>query len=1138
MKRTISAMAILTARGALAKLGRRFGRRASASSFDLAQDDPEPAEGSLGPQAFVAALLCALAVIAAAPAAPVRVWQGTLQIPTYAEGPANPNPPFDLFSYGRFNYPYPNRDALTDRREPVAWRTLNLENEYLRLTVLPDLGGHIYSCLDKRSGQQMFYANTAIKKALIGYRGAWAAFGVEFNFPVSHNWMSMSPVDFATMEHPDGSGSIWVGNVDQVYGGQWRVELKLAPGRSVLEQKVDLYNTSTSRHRYYWWNNGAVQAWDDSHLVYPTELMATHGFTKIQRWPVDDKGQDLSVIRNQADGPVSLFTYATREGFVGVYHPHTHSGTVHVASPLELPTHKVWSWGWDRDAADWRTALSDDDSAYVELQAGLFRNQETYAFLEPQETVSFSEYWLPVRDLGGITRANVDAVMHMERTTPTHVRIALDVTRDVPEAHLTVTGTTSSFDNRVSLSPRETWRWEGDVTSNTPVRLDVTDGSGRPVISHTENQFNRTPASAVQVGPQIAPRIPHGALDVDDILQRGQTDELEGRRQLAMSRYQSAVAQHPDAASLLKAAGRLAVSLGWADAGTPASLESVHWLERALASNTTDFEVQYYLGVALAAAGRLPDARRLLESSQRFQATTLPSSLELARLLARQGEVDAALRLLKLGNSATSRATIPRAIEAVLLRRSGQLAASRELARALRAVDPTSGFARFELTRLNEPDEDLWRHLAVDANRVLDLVDQYLALGAYDDALSLLQRQYPAVPASLREPGSVAPGESPLVAYYRGYVREKAGGDAAADFKIARSLATTYVFPSRRSSYVVLREALKVDPNDQTAQFLLGSLYLSSGLIEPAIESWQRVRRSQSTIPVLHRNLGLALLQRGDYAESRAVLEEGLVADKDNVEVYLTLDGVLSAVGASPRDRAAALSRFPAADSAIPAALAFKSAFAKAEAGDGPGAEHLFQDRFFPREEGGTNIRTVYAQVRLILANNAAASGKCDAARQILDSFSSEQPGLPFTKGGLTDVIASPTLALQAAEVESACGRSESARARWEKLAHPLESDGAPLTLALADIAARRLGRTRSAAERGRLERALGNATATLESAGTSSPGVVEYARGVLLTALGKNAEARESLRRVFTYPDRGLSQVLARAALKRLGPG
>src|SRR5690349_4982604 len=191
---------------------------------------------------FATALLGAVAVLSAAPTAPVRVWEGTLQIPTSVEGPANPNPPFDLFSFGRFNYPYPIRDALTDRREPIAWRTLNLENEYLRLTVLPDLGGHIYSCLDKRSNREMFYANSAIKKALIGYRGAWAAFGVEFNFPVSHNWMSMSPVDFATVPHEDGSASIWVGNVDQVYGAEWRVELRLQPGRSALEEHVTLYN--------------------------------------------------------------------------------------------------------------------------------------------------------------------------------------------------------------------------------------------------------------------------------------------------------------------------------------------------------------------------------------------------------------------------------------------------------------------------------------------------------------------------------------------------------------------------------------------------------------------------------------------------------------------------------------------------------------------------------------------------------------------------------------------------------------------------------------------------------------------------------------------------------------------------------
>ena len=212
----------------------------------------------------------------------------------------------------------------------------------------------------------------------------------------------------------------------------------------------------------------------------------------------------------------------------------------------------------------------------------------------------------------------------------------------------------------------------------------------------------------------------------------------------------------------------------------------------------------------------------------------------------------------------------------------------------------------------------------------------------YDDAVAVLARQYPAVEPPLREPGAISPNQSPLVAYYRGYARAKSGGNPASDYKAAQSLSTAYVFPSRRSSYRVLSDALKVDPNDQTARFLLGSLYLSSGLGPPAIEAWQRVRRDRSDIPVLHRDLGLALLQRSEYKEARAVLEEGLKADPRNVEVYAALDGVLSAVGASPRDRAAALGRYPTVDDPIPVSLVFKEAISLAEAGDRPAPNACF----------------------------------------------------------------------------------------------------------------------------------------------------------------------------------------------------
>jgi tetratricopeptide (TPR) repeat protein len=1074
-------------------------------------------------------LACAVHVLVAAPAAKVRVWRGTIELPTYAEDAPNPNPPFDLFAFGRFNYPYAIRDALTDRREIVSWRSLNLENEYLRVTVLPDIGGHLYRCLDKRTGREMFYANSAIKKALIGYRGAWAAFGIEFNFPVSHNWMSMSPVDFATTENADGSGSIWVGNKDQVYGAQWRVQLSLQPGRAVLEQQTTLYNPSDVRHRYYWWNNAAVQVWEDSRLAYPTELMATHGFTAVEPWPIDRQGRDLSVIRNQTDGPVSLFTYLTREGFVGVYHPHTQSGTVHIASPAELPVHKFWSWGYDRDAASWRTALSDDDSGYVELQSGLFRNQETYAFLEPQETVRFSEHWLPVRDLGGITRATVDAVLHMDRPSPNKLRLALDVTRDLPSATISLRqGKKMLGVRKVNLSPRDVSRDELDGLEAGPVTFELLDAQGQSVLRHTENVFDRTPASAVAIGPRRGES--PSTETADGLLESATLDELEGRRLVAMGKYRDGLGRFPKSLPLLKAAGRLAVVLGWADANGTASRRSIDWLEAAAARNTTDFETQYYLGLALMNAGNAAEARSHLEAAQRFRATHSAASLQLARLSAQQGDWTSALEQLRMATADAPFASLSGALEVTALRHLHRADEAGTRARHWQEIDPTNSLLRYERTLLGDSDQTLWVHLGTDANRVLDIVDQYFAMGAYEDALGLMTHEYPSIDASLREPGAVLPVESPLVAYYRGYARDRTGGTPAADYAAAAKRSTQYVFPHRRTSYAVLEDALRANPQDATARFLAGSLYLSSGLTDSAIDAWQQARRIGPSIPTLHRNLGLALLYAsGNYTEARAVLEEGLTADSTNVEVYLTLDGVLSAANASPAARVAALRRYP--PDRMPSALVFKLALALSESGDATAAEQLFHGRFFPREEGGTNVRSVYTQTRLISASLAAQSGGCSQALAILDALPREQKDLAFTAGGMADTLEPAAVALQVAAIDSTCGREAEARTQWTRVDRVLTTGGSPIALGAGAEARRRLGRPLSAEERRRIEEALESVTRTLDSAGGSNPGFLEYIRALLLTALGRKDEALGSIGRVFVYPDRNMSHALARRA-------
>jgi len=105
--------------------------------------------------------------------AEVRVWQSTLALPTYEEGPPDPNPPFDVLATDRFNYPYTLRNNLTGRRAEHQWRAIYLENEYLKCSVLPDIGGHLYTCVDKINGKPIFYANPSIKKAEIVSSGEW-----------------------------------------------------------------------------------------------------------------------------------------------------------------------------------------------------------------------------------------------------------------------------------------------------------------------------------------------------------------------------------------------------------------------------------------------------------------------------------------------------------------------------------------------------------------------------------------------------------------------------------------------------------------------------------------------------------------------------------------------------------------------------------------------------------------------------------------------------------------------------------------------------------------------------------------------------------------------------------------------------
>jgi tetratricopeptide (TPR) repeat protein len=1065
--------------------------------------------------------------------AEVRIAEGTLDLPTDEEGLPDVNPPFDLF-VTRFNYPYTLRENLTGRQNVVHYRTVELENEYLKVVVLPALGGHIYTCIDKSNGAEMFYANRSIRKAKIGYRGAWAAYGVEFNFPVSHNWASMSPVDFSMARNADGSASIWVGNVDRVYGMQWRVELRLSPGSALLEQHVALYNPSAVRHRFYWWNNAAVRVHDDSRIHYPMRWTASHGFHEVDTWPVDSAGVDLSRVGNHLDGPVSRFSHGSREAFMGVYHPWSEAGVAHYSSPEDAPTKKIWSFGGDADGIDWRRALSDDQSAYVEVQAGLFRNQETYGLLEPEETIRFTEYWMPVRGIGGITRANPAGVVRLERAAgkagTVDLSFGVNVNRAVCGGTLRLKDgsrvvATEPFD----LTPAQSLtRLQAGLPSEPKYTLEVADADGRVLVAHTEGIWDYAPESTIKLGRQPAPVTPPAEKRSDGaFVDLGDTQERDGQLLGAWETYRQGLQRFPESVGLLKAAGRLAVALKRGDEGVPL-------LSHALERVSNDPEIQYYLGLAHAASGDDAKARVALEGAQILAPFRPPARLELACLDARAADLATALVRVRALASESHDAVRAGGIEVALLRRLGNAAEARERLAHWRQLDPTGNFLRHEAVLLGADDPSLWLHLAGEPDRVLGLAEDYMALGFYPEAIALLARRYPTGEGVMAELGTPSPQEHPLVAYYRGYCRERTGASGGDDHRAASALSTRYVFPSRLSTERVLRAALVADPRDATARFLLGSFLLSSGRADDAIAAWEETRRLNPRIPVLHRNLGLGLLHsRGDADAALKVFVEGLDVDGGNTALYVGADEAQSLLGRPTDEHIRMLERYP--DKAgMPPLLVEKLALALTDAGRGEEAEALFAGRLFPREENGTNIRQVYLEVRLRRALGLARAGKGNEAAALADGLERPVAGLEFTRDGLGAFVQGSRVQYTIGEIFAAAGRTAEAREHWSRAVKA--SDWPNVKPVFAYLAAKRLAGADNAAAMRELETSLAEADAFLER-GTAFPGIATYAQGLLLRALGREDEAKERFRRVFLLPDLRLSHFLSRRALEAQDP-
>jgi hypothetical protein len=185
-------------------------------------------------------------------------------------------------------YPNPVIEKIYDEKEDKEYHGLFLENKYIKIMILPELGGRIQMAYDKIKDSHFIYYNQVIKPALVGLTGPWISGGIEFNWPQHHRPSTFEPVDYKIEENADGSKTIWVNEVERMFHTKGMAGFTLHPDKAYIEIKAKLFNRSTLPQTFLWWANPAVKVNDDYQSIFPPDVNAVfdHGKRDVSTFPI------------------------------------------------------------------------------------------------------------------------------------------------------------------------------------------------------------------------------------------------------------------------------------------------------------------------------------------------------------------------------------------------------------------------------------------------------------------------------------------------------------------------------------------------------------------------------------------------------------------------------------------------------------------------------------------------------------------------------------------------------------------------------------------------------------------------------------------------------------------------------------
>jgi tetratricopeptide (TPR) repeat protein len=803
-------------------------------------------------------------------------------------------------------YPLPFIEGIADTGSPRDWDAIHLENRYVRLVVLPELGGRIHVGYDKTNDYDFFYRNNVIKPALVGLAGSWISGGVEFNWPQHHRPATFLPVEACIEEADDGSVTVWCHDHDPFTRMSAHHGIRLRPDSSVVELVVRLHNRTDERQSFLWWANVAARVHDDYQSFYPQDIryVADRARRAITAFPSADRpyyNVDYPALARETPGadridyyrnipvPTSYMIVDSQQDFFGGYDHAAGAGFVHWAERRVSPGKKQWTWGNAPFGHAWDDQLTDGDGPYVELMAGVYTdNQPDFSWLLPGETKTFSQYWYPIPAIGVAHQATPDAAVHVDQEGS--IDAAFAVTIPQPGAVMRI------LRGEAVVATRTV-----DLTPGVPARLrEAAAGDGAPAVELLDRRgrilVSWEPAETSADEPWVAeePPAPEEITSVDELYLVG--------IHLAQYRHPTRSPLPYWTAALDRDPGDVRTNLAVADHHYRSGrfAEALSHVEAALArltrrnANPTDGEGFYLAGLILERLGRTVDAERAFGKAGWDGTWAAAAGLALARSLARRGADRSALRVLDSIDGVVAHDSPRTALRAILLQRTGDAAAAAALLDTALRDEPLDAALRVLAGR----------EVAADAGLLLDVALDLRKAGARDLALHVL--------AQVRSALITAAGNVRPIAHYVAaevYDECDAAEAAARERADARRSDLTRAFPSGLDALQALDAAVRVDPGDSAAHALRGTLLYATGRRADAARAWTTAIELGREDPVLLRNAGLAASNVDHDDEKASTLYERAVAlAPDDARLRYEQDQLASRRGRTAAERLAALS--------------------------------------------------------------------------------------------------------------------------------------------------------------------------------------------------------------------------------------